>query len=353
MADQDEIRRQISKVSITPVGVEDVASSDYPSGLGDTANAFNLDRFKENFRIEIMSNTDEELQFDMIGVDASMANTVRRVLIAEVPTMAIESVFVYSNTSIMHDEILAHRLGLVPIRANPLEFNYAGDDDELDEDNHIMFELKVKCTRNPDAADDETDTQKLYLNSHVTTGHLKWIPVGSQEATFVDAPIAPVHDDILLVKLVPGQELDMKFHAVKGIGKDHAKWSPVGTASYRLLPHIRLLKRFTGDAAHRLAKCFAEGVIVVERGEDGEEEARVDNPRACTMSREVYRHEEFVDFVKLERIRDHFIFTVESIGQLDAPSLVKEAFNIITAKAGLIQQELQNYTDGDGDEMDA
>ena len=60
--------------------------------------------------------SESEVEFDLIGVDASIANTLRRILIAEVPTLAIESCFIYNNTSIMHDEILAHRMGLVRAR---------------------------------------------------------------------------------------------------------------------------------------------------------------------------------------------------------------------------------------------
>ena len=63
--------------------------------------------------------TPSTIEFDLIGVDASIANSLRRTLIAEVPTVAIESVYVYNNTSIMQDEVLAHRLGMVPIKFDP------------------------------------------------------------------------------------------------------------------------------------------------------------------------------------------------------------------------------------------
>lgn len=63
-----------------------------------------------------------DLEFDLIGVDAAIANTIRRILIAEVPSMAIESVWIFENNSIFPDEMLAHRLGLVPIRVDPRHF---------------------------------------------------------------------------------------------------------------------------------------------------------------------------------------------------------------------------------------
>lgn len=45
---------------------------------------------------------------------------------------------------------------------------------------------------------------------------------------FIDNPPHPVHDDILIAKLRPGQEIDLVCWCVKGIGRDHAKFSPVG-----------------------------------------------------------------------------------------------------------------------------
>lgn len=83
-----------------------------------------LSYFKTNFRIYILSETDDEIIFDMVGIDAPLANALRRILLAEVPTMAIETVYIYENTSIIQDEILSHRLGLIPIKADPRLFDY-------------------------------------------------------------------------------------------------------------------------------------------------------------------------------------------------------------------------------------
>ena len=66
---------------------------------------------------------------------------------------------------------------------------------------------------------------------------MDWIPIGYQENKY-DKPIRPVFEDVLIAKLRPGQEIEMELICEKGIGKTHAKWSPVSTASYRLLPHI-------------------------------------------------------------------------------------------------------------------
>ena len=82
--------------------------------------------------------------------------------------------------------------------------------------------------------------------------------------------MAPVHGDILLVKLAPGQEIELEAHAFKGIGKDHAKFSPVATASYRLLPRITLSAEqpFLDAEADALAARCPLGVFAVEDIED-------------------------------------------------------------------------------------
>lgn len=57
---------------------------------------------------------------------------------------------------------------------------------------------------------------------------MKWHPIGNQASVHKEADIGPVHPDILISKMRPGHELDLHLIAVKGIGKDHAKFSPVG-----------------------------------------------------------------------------------------------------------------------------
>lgn len=60
-------------------------------------------------RIEIVREEDKELEFDIIGCDISLVNAFRRILISEVPSMAIDKVFIINNTSLLQDEVLAHR----------------------------------------------------------------------------------------------------------------------------------------------------------------------------------------------------------------------------------------------------
>jgi DNA-directed RNA polymerases I and III subunit RPAC1 len=124
----------------------------------------------------------------MVGIDAPLANALRRIMIAEVclgshvnllvcfnshpplpqvPTLAIETVNIYQNTSIMQDEVLAHRLGLIPINADPRKFKYVSECEEPDETNTIVFTLEAKCTFNQ-KADRNAPPSKLYKDSEGT-----------------------------------------------------------------------------------------------------------------------------------------------------------------------------------------
>lgn len=67
-------------------------------------------------KIKILSLASHEMKFILSDTDTSMANTLRRIMIAEVPTLAIDLVEFHENSSVLNDEYIAHRLGLVPIR---------------------------------------------------------------------------------------------------------------------------------------------------------------------------------------------------------------------------------------------
>lgn len=104
----------------------------------------------------------------------------------------------------------------------------AGANDQATDRNTLVFRLQVACERRKNAPKDTTDQSKLYINHEVLSSHLKWIPQGEQEIVMADNPPAPTNLNIVLTKLRPGQEIDMELHAVKGVGKDHAKFCPVG-----------------------------------------------------------------------------------------------------------------------------
>ncbi|XP_014479492.1 PREDICTED: DNA-directed RNA polymerases I and III subunit RPAC1 isoform X2 [Dinoponera quadriceps] len=313
-------------------------------------NAPPLEKFKKTLKIKVIEDKDNVLEFDMIGCSATLVNAFRRILLSEVPSMAIEKIYIINNTSVIQDEVLAHRLGLIPLRADPRLFEYtsshARKDDEVSDEDTLRYELKVICTKNPQKSQESYLPEETYKNSNVYSRDIKWVPIGRQAEIFPNGAeqLRVLEDDILICKMRPGHEIHAYMHAVKGISKDHAKFSPVSIATYRLLPHIELLKPVTGENADLLKRCFSPGVIEImeEETSSGEREARVKSARYDYCSRNVFRYPELKDCVKLTRIPDHFIFTVETLGALPSTVLFKEAVKILKTKCMTFVDELQS-----------
>ena len=110
------------------------------------------------------------------------------------------------------------------------------------ENDCLKFKLHVRCTKKdpnvPMIINNTIDEDKFYNNANVYASHLKWEPMGDQKERFEGDEPAALYGDILIAKLRPGQEIEMELFCEKGIGKTHAKWSPVCTAYYRLVPDI-------------------------------------------------------------------------------------------------------------------
>ena len=119
-----------------------------PNDCGMADELWDFEKLKKDMKIVIVKYDDNDLEFDMIGVSPAVANAFRRLMLSEVPSMAIEKVHIYNNTSIIQDEVLAHRLGLIPLKADPRFFEYkSNENDPPNELNTLEFELKIKCTR--------------------------------------------------------------------------------------------------------------------------------------------------------------------------------------------------------------
>ena len=379
-------------VNVNLETVTNTASTDFPEHYGPAQDdSFNLSRFKENLNVQFHYNKPHDAAFSLVGVDASIANAFRRILLAEVPTLAIEEVFFFDNTSIIQDEVLAHRLGLIPLTGGqeglkwlrwylkpPAKDDHAAlaawNEDEPNRDpnaststdyNTIVLEIDVECrwaTKDKDGRDGrklaeegETDPNIRYVNSNVYARDLVFKPQGAQEELFAgENVITPVNPDILIAKLRPGQRIHALCHCVKGIGMDHAKFSPVATASYRLLPQITITKPIMGADAKKFARCFPKGVIGYEpcdsdgtSNRNGSEiKAVVKDAMKDTVSRECLRHDEFKGKVKLGRVRDHFIFSVESTGQSESDELFLDSVRLLKAKAERFKRHLYDVEDG-------
>ena len=110
----------MSKITLKEFEVINSSSAGFTGSSRD--RKWTTKDFERNLRIKFIKKKDMELEFDIIGVDASVTNAFRRILLSEVPSMAFEKVYIYNNTSIIQDEVLAHRLGLIPLKADPTLF---------------------------------------------------------------------------------------------------------------------------------------------------------------------------------------------------------------------------------------
>ena len=144
--------------------------------------------------LNIISQNDEKVSVKLKGIPLQYANALRRLCLNGVPIYAIDTVDVLANSSVLADEGIAHRFGLIPIKT---ELSAVQQDNESD---RIMFTLDSGETN-------ETRT--------VLSGELK-----SQ-----DDIIKPISDNIPIITLAPGQRLKIEAYARLGRGTEHAKWN--------------------------------------------------------------------------------------------------------------------------------
>jgi DNA-directed RNA polymerase I and III subunit RPAC1 len=213
-----------------PPSLDQVSTTNFPGYDNNNKNSiFSIDHFNQNTKLDITLLSNSEIEFDLVGVDPALANALRRITIAEVPTIAIETVYVWNNTSIVQDEVLAQRLGLIPLAIDPNFVEFKANAEEAPTDlNTIVFNLVAKCERRKDVKKGETNPELIWTGSRVLSSQLAFDPKGSQLDLFKDGLPKPAINEILIAKMRGGQEVVAELHCNKGLGKEHAKWSPVG-----------------------------------------------------------------------------------------------------------------------------
>ncbi|HEV8388176.1 MAG TPA: DNA-directed RNA polymerase subunit D [Nitrososphaera sp.] len=159
--------------------------------------------------VDVIEKSSERIVVKFNNIPRQYVNSLRRLAISEVPTLAIDDVVMLENSSVMHDEAVAHRLGLIPLRTDPGRFV-------------MPHECDCKSTLGCSKC-----RVLLVLDSEASD---KTKVVTSGELVSEDELVKPVSKDIPIIVLAPNQKLKFEAYARLGTGKDHAKWQPTSAA---------------------------------------------------------------------------------------------------------------------------
>lgn len=141
--------------------------------------------------LDVITKDSERIALKLKGVPLQYANALRRVCLNGVPVFAIDTVDIIENTSVLPDEGLAHRLGLIPLKTDLSKYN---------ESDKILLVL--------DSGESEETRSVL-----------------SGELSSEDESVKPVSEKIPIVQLAPGQKIKIECYARLGRGTEHAKWN--------------------------------------------------------------------------------------------------------------------------------
>ena len=150
--------------------------------------------------LQIINQGEQKISVKLQGMPLQYANAIRRICLNGVPIFAIDTVDILENSSILADEGIAHRLGLIPLKTELSAIETSGDSDR------IMLTLD---------SGDSTETRTIF----------------SGEIESQDDTIIPISEKIPIVTLAPNQRIKFEAHARLGRGIEHAKWNSSNIAT--------------------------------------------------------------------------------------------------------------------------
>lgn len=256
-------------------------------------------------QVKISEADGTHVDFELSNVDLSFANSLRRTILSEVPTLAIEIVEVESNTSVLPDELIAHRLGLIPL--NSKNIDDLNDSRECDCDGYcdqcsVTLTLHARCTGD--------DIMRVYARDLMVDQMRanQWIgdPVLVDEAK----------DGSIICKLRKDQEVRMRCIARKGIAKEHAKWAPTSAVGFEYDPHNKL---------RHMDMWY-------------EEDAEKEWPKSKYANWEEPAQEgEPFDY---DAVPSRFYFEVESVGSLEPDAIIQSGIKVMQLKLAEVITDL-------------
>lgn len=255
---------------------------------------------EDEYKMEVkqVSHDKERNRFTFLVKDASpgFVNSIRRTIIESVPVMAIEDVEFKQNSSVMYDEMVALRLGLISLKTDLSSYNLPADctcKGEGCAKCTIMFTLSAKgpCT------------------------------VYASDLKSKDPAIVPVYPETPIVKLAKGQELDIEAKAQLGLGSVHAKWVPA------FVYHTYEPKITVNNNSPKLAECKDKLPSQIFDGNKINEKKIVELGLVDAVDGVCE------EVIKVEFNESNFLLTIESFGQLSVKDIFKTALSKLKSQS--------------------
>lgn len=266
--------------------------------------------------VSILEYSDKYLKALVRNVPLPLINALRRTIIAEVPTMAIDEVLFIDNTSALYDEIIAHRLGLIPLKTD-LD-RYKTLEEAGCKDITQCREAAVRLILDVEAKD---DIRVVY------SGDLK----------SEDPEVTPVSDKIPIVILSKGQKIALEAYARLGKGREHIKWSPVSVSVFKYLPKIEVNLELCTYCGECVRACPRK-IFSIE--EDSIKVGNVINCILCRACEEACP----TKAITISWDSNSYIFYIESTGALPSKRIIVEAFKILKNKLLQLQKKVIEAT---------
>jgi DNA-directed RNA polymerase subunit D len=255
----------------------------------------------EEYEVTFIDRGDRSARFLVRGVTPAFANGVRRAILADVPTLSIDSVRVIENSSVMFDEQIALRLGLIPLTTP--------DDYRPDEAVTLAIDVEGPAT--------------AYSGDLVSS----------------DEQVQPAEENVPIIELKEGQRLELEADAALGRGKDHAKHQGGVAVGYRHLQRVEVVGE-TGEFEEEEAEII-RGVIEEGAAEHADADAENgDLVPADSFDNDLGGRYPGKD-VGVEDVPNAFVFSVESDGSVAVDELVLKAVDSLESRANELEEAVQ------------
>lgn len=251
-------------------------------------------------KIEIKELKPKKAVLKIEGTKPYFVNSLRRVMLSELPKLAVNDVVIYDNTSALFDEIISHRLGLISI---PTDLN--------------LITFRDKCVCKGKGCPNCTVRYTLSKEGEGT--------VYSGDLQPAEKSWTITESNIPIVELYGDQRLILEVEAVLGRGRDHAKWQGVQAPTYRMGTIIEFDKKRINDVKEFLEKIPNDLVEI-----KGNNLILKDINKLPVL--ESYIDKEEIDYITIKKDPTNLIFSLETDGSFTAKVAILESAKILEEK---------------------